>query len=269
MKIIAVDDERLALDNLVKLIKKVEKTSEIISFNRSADALDYLSQNMVDIAFLDIEMGELNGIALAKKCKDLCPSVNIIFVTGYSQYMTEAFRLHVSGYLLKPVRENDLRMEIDNLRFPVSCAPTHRVRVQTFGHFEVFVDGRLLDLPRAKSKECLAYLIDRKGARITVSEIASVLWEDKPDDSSTHNNAHQVIFTLMRALKDAGIEDIIIKSRRELAVDTSKIDCDYYRAISGDMSRMNTFTGEYMTNYSWAEFTLGELVNKNGGRVVK
>lgn len=176
--------------------------------------------------------------------------------------MSDAFRLHVSGYLLKPVRERDLRAEIDNLRFPVSHVPTKRVRVQTFGHFEVFVDGRPLNLPRAKSKECLAYLIDRKGARLTVAEIASVLWEDKENDINTQNNAHQVIFTLMKALKDAGIEDIVIKSRREIAIDVSKVDCDYYAAISGDMTQMNAFSGEYMTNYSWAEFTLGELISK-------
>ena len=66
MKIIAVDDERLALDNFVKLLKKVESEAEIISFIKPADAMEYLSQNRVDIAFLDIEMGELNGIALAK-----------------------------------------------------------------------------------------------------------------------------------------------------------------------------------------------------------
>ena len=60
MKIIAVDDERLALDNFVKLLKKVESEAEIISFIKPADAMEYLSQNRVDIAFLDIEMGELN-----------------------------------------------------------------------------------------------------------------------------------------------------------------------------------------------------------------
>ena len=51
-----MDDERLALDNFVKLLKKVESEAEIISFIKPADAMEYLSQNRVDIAFLDIEM---------------------------------------------------------------------------------------------------------------------------------------------------------------------------------------------------------------------
>lgn len=259
---IAVDDERLALDHLVKTLKRVEPAAEVAAFTHPAEALDYLGQAGVDIAFLDVEMEEINGVSLAKSCKERCPYVNIIFVTGHSQYMNEAFKLHASGYLMKPVRERDLRAEIDNLRFPPAAAPARRVRVQTFGHFEVFVDGKPLDFPRAKSKECLAYLIDRKGARVTVAEIASVLWEDKTDDSATQNNAHQVIFTLMKALKDAGIEDIVLKSRRELAIDTAKVDCDYYAATAGDGAGLSAFTGEYMTNYSWAEYTLGELLRK-------
>lgn len=73
MKIIAVDDERLALDNFVKLLKKVESEAEIISFIKPADAMEYLSQNRVDIAFLDIEMGELNGIAWRKNVRTSVP----------------------------------------------------------------------------------------------------------------------------------------------------------------------------------------------------
>lgn len=262
MKIIVVDDERLALDYLVKMLKKVEPAADIFSFSDSETAFGYLTENKVDIAFLDIEMGQLSGITLAKKYKDICPAVNIIFVTGHSRYMTDAFKLHVSGYLMKPVRERDLRAEIDNLRFPLTRIPLQRVRIQTFGNFEVFVEGRPLDLPRAKSKECLAYLVDRKGARVSASELASVLWEDKPNDSAAQNSVYQVIYTLMKALKEAGAEDIIIKSRREIAIDTSMVDCDYYRAISGDLIQMNSFTGEYMTNYSWAECTLGGLLEQ-------
>ena len=259
MKIMAVDDERKALNNLLRALRKAEPEADVVSFTEPEEAFSYLTRNMIDIALLDIKMGGMSGLELARKCKELCPSVNIIFVTGYSQYMTDAFKLHVSGYLMKPVREHDLRTEIDNLRFPLPHTPTRRVRVQTFGNFEVFVDGRPLDLPRAKSKECLAYLIDRKGAMISTAELASVLYEDKPYGNTAQNNVHQAVFTLMKALKDEGIEEIIIKNRREIGVDIRKVDCDYYAALSGDMAQMNTFAGEYMTNYSWAEFTLGGL----------
>lgn len=259
MKIIAVDDERLALENIVALVKQVEPEAEVNGFTRSVDAFDYLSESKADIALLDIEMGEYSGIELARKCKKLCPQVNIIFVTGFSQYMLEAFKLHASGYLMKPVRAADLRMEMDNLRHPLPQS-TKRVRVQTFGYFEIFVDGQLLKFPRTKCKECLAYLIDRKGARVTYSDLSAVLWEDKPFDRTVQNNTQKIVSELMKALRELNVEDIIIKSRLDIAVETTLMDCDYYEALSGNIMQMNTFAGEYMSNYSWAELTLGELI---------
>lgn len=258
MKIIAVDDEKLAVDNISALLRQVEPEAEVLGFTEPEEAFCYLSQNEVDIALLDIEMGAYSGIELARKCKELCPQVNIIFVTGYSQYTMDAFRLHASGYLMKPVRLEDLHAELNNLRHPVSRF-TKRVRVQTFGYFEIFVDEQLLKFPRAKCKECLAYLIDRKGARVTYPDLSAVLWEDKPFDRTVQNNTQKVISDMIKTFKEVNLEKIIIRSRRDIAIDTTQIDCDYFAALNGDMVQLNAFTGEYMSNYSWAEFTAGEL----------
>lgn len=260
MKLLVVDDEKLAVESLVQVIQKVLPESEIATFLRPMDAFDYLSVHPVDIAFLDIEMGELSGIALAKKCKDCCPTVNIIFATGYSQYTMDALRLHASGYLMKPVREDDLIVELENLRHPPISLSSRRVRIQAFGDFEIFVDGRPLKFPRSKCKECLAYLTDRKGAGVTYAQLSSVLWESQPAGGNVRNSTNKVVSDLMKTLREAGAAEIVFRSRLEIAIDTSKVDCDYYSAIQGDIAWMNTFTGEYMSNYSWAEFTLGELI---------
>lgn len=259
MKIISVDDEPLAIKGLQKIVLQEEPGAEFVGFAAPEEAFRYLAENRVDVAFLDIELGAYSGIELAKRCKELCPGINIIFVTGYSQYVMDAFRLHASGYLMKPVRASELRIELDNLRCPVLPPTAQRVRVQTFGNFEVFVDDIPLKLPLVKCRECLAYLVDRKGALVTVAELAGVLWEDKPFTSAVRNSAHQVVSNLMKALKEAGVEDIIIKHPRVLGIDPAKIDCDYYRVLSGDVGQLNLFTGEYMANYSWAEFTAGDL----------
>ena len=260
MKIIAVDDERLALENILSLLRRVAPQAEVMGFTRPAEAFAHLGANKIDVAFLDIEMGKISGLALAKQCKELCPQMNIVFVTGYSEYALEAIRLHASGYLIKPVRERDLLTELENLRHPLPSGSRARVRVQTFGNFEIFVDDKPLRLPRTKCKECLAYLIDRKGARVANGELSSILWDDKPIDRTVQNNTQKVISDLMKALRQADVEQIVIKSRNDLAIDVNMVDCDYYRALSGDVSQLNRFTGEYMSNYGWAEFTLGELV---------
>lgn len=259
MRILAVDDERLALENISALLKKVLPGSEINGFTKSLDAFAWLSSHRVDIAFLDIEMGDMNGLNLAKKCKDLCPNINIIFVTGYSRYTMDALRLHASGYLIKPVREKDLRVELDNLRHPLPASTTGRVRIQTFGNFEVFVDQNPLLIPQQKCRECLAYVVDRKGARVTAAELAALLWGDVPYDRRVQNNTHRVIADTIKYLKDAGIAEILLKNRGDLWIDVEKVDCDYYHFINGDVAQINAFHGEYMTNYSWAEFTLAEL----------
>lgn len=262
MKIIAVDDERLALNNIMSLLKINVPQAEVNGFLKPEKALAYLSQNEVDVAFLDIKMEKMSGIALAKKCKDFRPKINIIFVTGYDDYAMDALRLHASGYLLKPVRVKDLLKELTNLLHPLETVSTQRVRIHTFGNFEVFVDNQPLPMPHKKCRECLAYLVDRKGASATVAELASVLWEDEPYDKRVQNKTYRVICELLKTLKDAGIAEIVHRSRTDISLATELVDCDYYRFLRGDVSQINAFLGEYMSNYGWAEFTLAALIAK-------
>lgn len=271
MKIIVVDDEPKALRSFLRVLQEVEPNAGTVSFTDVEDAFTYLSHNIVDIAFLDIKMGGMNGLTLAEKCKCLCPMVNIIFVTGYSKYTMDALRLHVSGYLMKPVRSEDLRTELENLRFPLPSFH-NRVRIQTFGNFEIYVDGKALRVPRKKCKECLAYLVDRKGAGVAFSQISSVLWEGTPMDRPMQKNTQKIISDLGKALKAVNAQDILIRTRVDIAVDMEKVDCDYFRVLNGEMEWMNSFSGEYMSNYSWAEPTLGTLVeikHKNTEKVLR
>lgn len=260
MKIIVVDDEELAVAYIERLLKQVAPEGEFFGFTEPEEALEHLLQHGADIALLDIELGTMDGLELATRCRKLCPQINIIFVTSHSQYTIDAFKLRVSGYLMKPIRAEELRAELDNLRHPLPPDTYRRVRVQTFGNFEIFVDGKPFKLPLSKCRECLAYLIDRKGALITVAQLAAVLWEEKPFDRALQNRAHQVVSTLMKALKEAGVDSIIIKHTRGLGVDPEQFDCDYYRALTGDAETLTRFSGEYMSNYSWSEFTVGELI---------
>lgn len=258
MNIIIVDDEQLAVDNLTQLLKKVVPTAAVSGFTDLDDALAYLQHQEVDIAFLDIELGEYNGIALANMCKQYRPNINIIFVTGYSQYSMDAFKLHASGYLLKPVRETDLLHELSNLRNPLAQKETRRLRVQTFGHFEVFVDGKPLKFTRAKCKELLAYLVDRKGSRVTYADVSAVLWEDRPCDRTLQNYTQRIVTDLLHTCKEIHMENLIIRSRQGIAIDPNYIDCDYLQLLEGKLSK-SMYTGEYMSNYSWAEATLSSF----------
>ena len=58
------------------------------------------------------------------------------------------------------------------------------------------------------------------------------------------------------------VKDLILKDRHGLLVNTSIVDCDFYRFLEGDIRTINSFTGQYMSAYSWAEFTVGYLENQ-------
>jgi two-component SAPR family response regulator len=204
-------------------------------------------------------MPYMNGINLAKLIKSKCPYSNIIFMTAYSEYAVDAFNVRASGYLLKPVTCEQLEAEIADLRNPIEEDKSKLLHVQCFGNFEVFSEGKPVTFAYRKTKELFAYLIDRRGASCTIEELCSILWEDKPYTEEVRNYLRKLISDLVHSLKSVHAENVFIKRRNCFSVDVSTIDCDYYRMLKGDAKAVNTYRGEYMSQYDWAIFTLGSL----------
>lgn len=261
MRYLLVDDESIALKNMEAELRDLFPDSEIYAFEDSDAALAWISQNHADIALLDISMGQLDGLTLAKMIQDACPSCAIVFTTGFSDYAVDAFRLHANGYLMKPVDPDDLREEILRIQRTMFPAAQHRIRIQCFGNFEVFVDGKILNFHRQKSKELLAYLVDRHGAGVSMAEIAAILWEDGIYDKSRNRQIHVFLHDLKQAFAAANVQDIIVRQHNTLAVNCNCIHCDYYDYLIGDEKAVSTYYGEYMTQYSWAETTNGSLLS--------
>ena len=136
---------------------------------------------------------------------------------------------------------------------------TEFLKVQCFGSFEVFWRGKPLLFSRKKTRELFAYLVDRKGAMCSSGEIAAAIWEEDGDIKSIKTHIRVLISDLRKTLANIGKEDVVIRQRGQVAINTDKLDCDYYRMLEGDMNALNTFKGEYMTQYSWAEITAGQL----------
>ena len=259
MIIIAVDDEKLALDVLVDTINEVVPSAKIFGFRQPLEAISFAENESCDIAFLDIKMRGMTGLELAKRLKDINAKINIIFVTGYSEYSLDAFRLYASDYLLKPVDEEQVRKALENLRNPVNTPQKKKVKIKCFGNFEVFVNNEPLNFNRNKTKELFAYLVDRKGASCSMGEISAKLWEDKPDSVSQKSNLRNLIYDLKNTLANVGADEIIVKNRNTVRLKTELVDCDYYEFLKGNLSSVNTYQGEYMHQYSWAEMTTATL----------
>ena len=133
---IAVDDEVLMLGALAKAISASPDITTVTKFSDCEDAIGYVKTNPVDIAFLDINMRGMGGLALAEKILEICPECKIVFCTGYEEYAIQAFKLHASGYLMKPVSAKDVQEEIDHIK---SIRRKQKpLEVKCFGNFEVY-----------------------------------------------------------------------------------------------------------------------------------
>ena len=250
MKILLVDDEELQLLRLTAAVKQaLPEGNEFLSYTNPVLAWEENKSAPVDIAFLDVDMPVYNGILLAKKLKSVNPQVNVIFVTAYTEYAADAYKIHASGYVTKPVSALKVKEEVEGLRYPVELPPTKKLQVKCFGNFEIFHNGVPLKFARKKSKELFAYLVDREGAAVNVNELNAILWEE--DKKSYFRN---LIADIQAALKAVGAEDAFIKRRNECFIDPTKMDCDAYEYRKNNPAAVRAYRGEYMAQYDWAIF---------------
>ena len=249
MRILLVDDEKLQLTRLEESVKSVLPTAEIVSYTNPVLALKENKKQKIDIAFLDIEMPELNGIMLAKKLKGVNPKINIIFVTAYDNYAIEAMQMHASGYISKPANENKVKREVEGLRYPIELNTSKKLKIKCFGNFEVFYDGKPLRFSYSKSKEVFAYLVDREGSTVNVNELNAVMWEE--DHKSYLRN---LLSDIQKTLKAIDCEDVFVKNHNGYAIDTSKVECDAYEYKNNNPDAIRMYRGEYLIQYSWAYF---------------
>lgn len=256
VQIICVDDETLVLGLIVSLCKDLPQKPHVEGFHRAQNALDWLKIHEADLAILDVNMPDLDGISLAAKIKELRPDTAIIFLTGHAQYAVDAFDLHASGYLLKPVNAQRLAAEVayamSDRRAPQR---ENHVEAHTFGDFDLLVDGAPVMFGRARAKELLAYLIDRQGSYVSRANAFAVLWEDAQYTRSMQKQLDVVIRSLRTTLDQYNIGDLLEIQKGSLRILPEKLDCDLYRFFAGESDAVNAYRGEYMSSYAWASLT--------------
>ena len=251
---IAVDDEVLMLGALVAAVEASPDIASVTKFSDCESALEYAQNNPIDIAFLDINMRGMGGLALAERIVAARPACKIVFCTGYAEYAIPAFKLHASGYLMKPISAEDVQAEINNIKGVKQREKL--LTVKCFGNFEVYVKGEKLAFKRVKTKELFAYLIDRKGSGMTAKEICVILFPEDMDDDKNSAYLRQLVLDLKSTLKEVGAENVFRHEKPHYRIDTALVECDYYTYLETGKPE---FLGEYMMQYSWAEDTCGML----------
>ena len=256
MRIAVIDDEPLILRGFEQVVKDAVPGAEVVAFDSEAKLLAHAKCHQVDVAFLDIHLGRGSGLMTARALRELNPRVNLIFATGYGEYTGEAIRMHASGYLLKPVTAEMIRREMADLRYPVTEATRKGLWVQTFGNFEVYFDGNPLHFRYAKAKELFAILIDSRGSLCENADVQAVLLENHGGNPAIQANYfRQIRKCMLDTLSGAGRNDIFVQQRGRIGVIRERVPCDFYEWLNDRNKATETYSGEYMRQYEWAEVT--------------
>lgn len=116
--VIMVDDSKIVLTGSLPVLESVLPNATIIGFTRPSEAIGYAKQNRVALAFLDIELGKTSGLDLCNTLLEINPHTNVVYLTAYSGYSLDAWSTRASGFMLKPITPEGVRMELENLRYP-------------------------------------------------------------------------------------------------------------------------------------------------------
>ncbi len=259
MNILAVDADSASLKKIKGILTKNVPEANCFYFDSSLSALAKAREEEIDVAFLDATMPELSGIDLGKYLTELNPYVNLIYLTETTDYAYEAMKLHASGYLKKPGSGSEVKKELESLRYPEIRKKFKRVFAQTFGNFELFVDGEPVEFKYKRTKEIVALLVNNKGAQTSNGEIIASLWEDDGDPEKKLSYLCNLRQDLQNTFNKLKLEGIILKQRGSMAIAKDRIECDLYDWLENKKDSKYRYTGDYMNQYSWSEFFHAEL----------
>lgn len=258
MRVLVVDSNQKNAESLKKLVVSAFPDAEVITEADAEEGCYLAERKELSAVITEAERADFDGLAFARAVHDRSPQTKVIFITENAAHAVPAFKTRAVGYLLAPVSKEALSEEFADLGIEGNAA-RRKVEVKTFGNFEIFCDGNVVKFSRAKSKELIAYLIDKNGTTATGSELIVNLWEDKDVDRTTRSMLHNLISDIKKTLLSYGIADIFQADRNAFRIKKEKLVCDYFDLLDGREDAKRKFKGEYMTAYEWAEFTVGRL----------
>lgn len=163
MKIAVVDDERPARSELSFLITDILPEAEILEATSGAAALElFLSTPDISVAFLDINLNDMDGTTLAAAMQKILPDVPIVFATAYSEYAVRAFELNAADYILKPIEPDRLRAVLKKCMAALNTIPSVSDPMESkiaisFNRKVIFTDTKDIIYIETSGRGCMIY----------------------------------------------------------------------------------------------------------------
>lgn len=117
--VLLVDDKPIILEGGIPILRQALPGANVVGFLIWLEALDYIRENPVALAFLDIELGKANGLDLCREMLSIRPRTNVIYLTNFIEYAFDAWDTGACGFLLKPLEVEAVCKQMLRLRYPV------------------------------------------------------------------------------------------------------------------------------------------------------
>lgn len=206
-----VDNEPMALELLEYELMRFDDINVVGCFTDPLVALKEATGLLPDVVFLDIEMGERNGLEIGVQIVSALHDVEIVFVTAFSHYAVQAFEINAIDYLLKPVSGKRLHKTVTKIRKKlindhekVGFEAVKEIKVRCFGNFQV-VDslGEPVHWRTRKTKELFAYLWVQRGRCVHKTNIIEDVFSEK-DFGQANALLNTTVYQLRNGLKKLG-----------------------------------------------------------------
>ncbi|WP_139990650.1 response regulator [Paenibacillus paridis] len=228
MKVIIVDDEYYALRNLKNKLQKIADVEVVAMYEDPAAALEELNSVQPDLAFLDIEMPEIDGINLLGMMFKKRPDMDFVFTSAYHAYVTDTLETKALDFLVKPVKFEQLYVTLEKIKKIRSKSGTgHKMEIKCFGDFAVFIDGKLIDdkWRTKKTEELFAYLLCMNGKYVSRDRIINDLWPNLEIDKG-YANLYTTQYNLKKRFDAFGIHHLIKSRLGNIWLNTEDIKMD-------------------------------------------
>lgn len=275
IRVIVMDDEPLALVNMEKKLKEFNSIEVIRSFTNVKDLLAEGPSLDFQVAFLDIEMPGMNGLAIAKLLKEWNKNIHIVFVTAYRDYAVQAFEINSLDYLLKPISKARLETTINRIQelphleknsTPIRIQHKPTLKIQCFGGFVVLHDDKAIHWRTVKTKELFAFLFSNLNSHVPRDTVLDALWAET-DYKKARVQLHTTVSYLRTTLSTLGYVDVIQYANGCYILQLEDFQCDAHNLEHLLNSKMETgkldikkaealiqnYQGEYMAtlDYPW------------------
>lgn len=218
LNVLIVEDEPVILEDLAAMVREYPGVTSCTACSDPISALEEADRQSFDVALLDIEMPEMNGVDLALRLKDQFPWLKFCFVTAYNNFAAEAFNLEAVDYVLKPVRQERLFKMLDKViasssdrrQHPVRADQAPSIRIQVFGRLAIYMNDEILRWKRQKSAEIFAYLLLHRSKPVNKFQLCEELMPGLSPDKALVN-LQTAIYQLRRNLAGFTREQIQIE----------------------------------------------------------